>query len=502
MQLAKCVLCLLGYALLGVSFAGTLTGTPLPPAASAPAPSYVPNWPYDRCANGNLSGEVTANAKERIVSQFNNMVATHQIGVSTPSGFRTRFPAPNDLLTVSSCDDCAQVTYQFNKSQHFIVEGAQRLLAAGATTFKFSMTKKELEKLGITQATRFPSFLAFVTDPWLPWLQVLDMPFSTFQFWYEKGWVDRTRNATKVLDPYQQTYDVATYLLKRYNGTGKTFMFGEWKCDTQLWWPPANAGIAKPKFPYLKQPLNTATLEAIINIFSTQQKAVEDAKKDLAGRIQNVFAWFYAEVNMLPNASYVTCLTHAIPKIKPAVDYISYSLSTSPELIDSIPLMADRMSSALTIVNSFISPKPSVPGVRTFIGEFEYPLINWDGSPSLPTNTEALQARYALWQVASTIAWGSPYNMWWTFYDNTLVTNISTPRPRGFHLVTPEDKETILFKALQEYWKAATGYVAGWVDAKGHAPGDFAFRKWAVDKLVALSGVTDVPKPTVKSHGC
>ena len=348
---------------------------------------------------------------------------------------------------------------------------------------------------------QYSSFLDFVKDPRLPWLQVFDLPFSTFQFWYNpREWPD-PKDPSKFLDPYKQTYDVATYLLKRYNNTGKTFMFGEWKCDTQLWEPPASLGIAKPKFPHLSQSLNITRLQELTDRFSTQQRAVDNAKRDLAGKTQNVYAWFYAEVNMLPNASYATCLTHLIPKVKPVLDYLSYSLSTSPELTDSIPLMADRLSSAITIVNSFIPPKPSVPGVRTFVGEFEYPLLNHDGTPALPTTTEALQARYALWQVASTIAWGSAYNNWWTLYDNS-VTNTSTPKPKGYHLVTPENKETALYKALQEYWEAARAYVAGWMDAKGHGPGDFAFRKWAVDKLVALSGVNDVPKPTVKYHGC
>jgi hypothetical protein len=377
------------------------------------------------------------------------------------------------------------------------------MLAAGATTFKMGLNKPEARKstgLNIT-AELFPSIVDFVKDPRFPWLQVFDLPFPTFQFWYNTyGWPD-PKDPSKFLDPYKETYDLATYLLKRYNNTGKTFMFGEWKCDSQLWKAPPESGITSNKFPYLAQPLNTTTLQALIDKFSTQQKAVDDAKRDLAGKVQNVYAWYYAEVNMLPNASYPTCLTHAIPKVKPPLDFISYSLSTSPELTDSIPSMANELASALTVVNSFVPPKPNVPGVRTFVGEFEYSLLNPDGSPSLPTTTEALQARYALWQAASLIAWGSPYNNWWTLYDNTR-TNTSTPQPHGYHLVTPENRETILYKALQDYWKSARAYVAGWVDARGKAPGDFVFRKWAVDKLVALSGVTDVPKPTVKYHGC
>jgi hypothetical protein len=398
------------------------------------------------------------------------------------------------------------VKYQFNTSQHYIVEGAQRLLAAGATTFKFALARKELASLGINTTTPFPSFLAFVTDPKLPWLQVFDMPFSTFQFWYEWQWPVPTQNLTAMLDPYQQTYDVVTYLLKRYNNTGKIFMFAEWKADTQLWPPPANITVGLRNYPYLSQPLNTTLLQSIIERFSKQQKAVDDAKRDLAGKVQNVFVWFYAEVNMLPSANHATFLTHAIPKINPPVDFISFSLSTSPELRDSLPHMPERMSRTLTIVNSFIAPKPTVPGVRTFVSEFEYPIREFNRSSSYLTPTEALQARYALWQAACTIAWGSPYNMWWTFYDSTvqvvLPNATNSTLPRGFHLVTPENKETVLYKAMQEYWRASRAYVEGWIDAKGKAPGDFAFRKWAVDKLAELSGVTGLTKPIVKDHGC
>jgi len=415
---------------------------------------------------------VKGGAKDRIVSQFNNMVGTHQIGA----------------------------TYQFNKSQHFIIEGAQRILAAGSTTIKFALARKELASLGITPSTPFPSFLAFVTDPKLPWLHLLDMPFSTFQFWYDQKW-GNSSNSSKVSDPYQQTYDVATYLLKRYNNTGKTFMFSEWLADTQLYYPPANSvPINRQKYPYLLQPLDTTRLQLIINRFSLQQKAIDDAKRDLEAKVQNVFVWFNVEVNMLPTPAHPSISSHAIPKMQPPPDFVSFSTSTSPELTDSLPLMAKRMSTALTTVNSFIPPKPTVPGVRT-LSILEFPTLEYNGSASYPTSNETLQARYALWQMACTIAWGSPHNMWWTFYDNTA-TNTIPSKPQGFHLVTPENKDTVLYKALQEYWRASRRFVGGWVESKGKAPGDFAFRKWAVGKLAELSGVTGLPKPTVKDQGC
>ena len=72
----------------------------------------------------------------------------------------------------------------------------------------------------------------------------------------------------------------------------------------------------------------------------------------------------------------------------------------------------------------------------------------------------------------------------------------------GFTWSLQKTKKSFYSRLFRSIGRLRWGYVAGWVDAKGHAPGDLAFRKWAVDKLVALSGVTDVPKPTVKNHGC
>ena len=46
-------------------------------------PSYVPYWPYDRCSNKTSFTPLSDSERQRSIVEFNNMISTHQIGVST-----------------------------------------------------------------------------------------------------------------------------------------------------------------------------------------------------------------------------------------------------------------------------------------------------------------------------------------------------------------------------------------------------------------------------------
>jgi hypothetical protein len=88
--------------------------------------------------------------------------------------------------------------------------------------------------------------------------------------------------------------------------------------------------------------------------------------------------------------------------------------------------------------------------------------------------------------------------MWWAFYDNE---NTKSGGFRGYWLVDTGNRDTPLFRAYQQYYADAQDFVRSVLAATGKPPGDYAFRVWATNRLIQLSGKTDVWKPEVRYWG-
>lgn len=89
--------------------------------------------------------------------------------------------------------------------------------------------------------------------------------------------------------------------------------------------------------------------------------------------------------------------------------------------------------------------------------------------------------------------------LWWQMYDNELT---SRGNYRGYNLVDSKNKEMPLFIALKSYFADSQQYVRSVVAATNATPGDYAFRSWAVRRLVTLSGrAVTAPLPSVRYYG-
>lgn len=78
--------------------------------------------------------------------------------------------------------------------------------------------------------------------------------------------------------------------------------------------------------------------------------------------------------------------------------------------------------------------------------------------PCFPT----LQAQHALAVAAAAVSWGTPYALWWTFYDNTqTIQDYKTGvyQDRGFGLVDHDNKNTVLYNALLQYFVNADAWL-------------------------------------------
>jgi hypothetical protein len=111
---------------------------------------------------------------------------------------------------------------------------------------------------------------------------------------------------------YDEMFDFATYLLKTYNNSGKTFLIGNWEGDWLLL-SDYNRTAAPPQ----------EHLQNMTKWFQIRQKAVDDAKKAAASK--NVQLYHYIEVNLvLKGMKGEPCIASSVlPYVN--VDLVSYS---------------------------------------------------------------------------------------------------------------------------------------------------------------------------------
>uniref|UniRef100_A0A383VL34 Glycoside hydrolase family 42 N-terminal domain-containing protein n=1 Tax=Tetradesmus obliquus TaxID=3088 RepID=A0A383VL34_TETOB len=384
----------------------------------------------------------------------------------------------------------AMPLYQFT-SEHNVLEAARRLLQSGSTSFKFDLKNqrangkpiKELDKKG---------WLSIATHGELPYVTLFDMPFRHFLFW-----AGRTpapgRNITWTdidgIDVYKEMYRLVVWLLKRYNNSGKTFYIGHWEGDWCL------------RDTYNKSaPANPKKVQTMIKLLTDKQRAVDAAKKDNPWA-KNVFVWHYAEANLVEQSmkqgpGWASMVNTVIGAVRPVIDYVSISVG-GDSLREVNP--APALHKAMDFANQKLPAKPGVPGPRVFAGEFYFDMRNRDDNIAIYAPTPELQKQRGCWAAAAGVAWGAPHMLWWAFYDNEQTRSGAY---RGYWLVDNGNRDTPLFRAYQQYFSDAQEFVRSVMAATGKPPSDYGFRVWATERLIQLSGKTDVPtRPAVRYWG-
>eukprot|EP00879_Flechtneria_rotunda_P023895 GHRR01025305.1.p1 GENE.GHRR01025305.1~~GHRR01025305.1.p1 ORF type:complete len:319 (+),score=71.55 GHRR01025305.1:298-1254(+) len=317
------------------------------------------------------------------------------------------------------------------------------------------------------------------------------MPFRSFIFWAGRcAGPGRTIKQTDLdgIDVYKEMYKLAVYLLKRYNGSGKTFMIGHWEGD----WCIRDA-LNKELKP------NPQKVKDLVELLSDKQRAIDDAKRDNKC-VKDVHVWHYTEANLVEQSikegsGWVSVINTVVKQVKPAIDYVSVSVG-GDSLREVNPTVAFHKT--LDYAHRQLPYKRGVPEPRVFAGEYYFDLRNRDDAVAIYAPTPQLQKQRGCWAAASGVAWGAPYMMWWAFYDNERT---SSGNFRGYWLVDNGNRETPLFKAYQQYYKDANEFVRSVIAATGKPPGDYAFRVWATERLIQLSGRTNLWKPYVRYWG-
>lgn len=349
--------------------------------------------------------------------------------------------------------------YQFTKDTK-LVETAKIIHEIGSNTLKIALSKKYSKNhYGLPEREEIKS-VKDLAEKEPSFKTVLDMPFAYYHIWVYtfssgKSWTDGFTEEEQKKE-YREVYDLAKYLLKTYNGTGKTFLLGNWEGDWHL----------HPNYERNKDP-SPVRIKGMTDWYNVRQKAIDDAKKDV--KDTDVKVYHYAEVNLVQKGMKgKKCLINSVlPNTN--VDYLSYSSydTTNPFKGN----VKKELHKALDYMESKLPPKKGIKGKRVFIGEYGVPTVH-AGSPEK-------QDRYSRDVCVASLEWGCPFVMYWQVYCNEINKN----KHRGYWLIDNKNKKQPFFYTLRNYHSEMKKYVADFKKKNGRAPTDAEIRKKAIEVL-------------------
>jgi hypothetical protein len=291
--------------------------------------------------------------------------------------------------------------YQFTQ-QNVLVEAAHAMLQMGSDTLKFALGWGSRGQYGLVFDGSITDLMRQARDQ--PETRaVLDLPFRHIFVWAHAmtpaGGVTHWTSgltADNAAREYTEIYELTTYLLSNYSGTGKQFYLGHWEGD---WWllPNYNATVNP----------DPVRIQGMIDWLNVRQQAVDDARAAVPHH--NVGVFQYTEVNRVRDAmvngpANNLRLVNAVLPYVPALDYVSYSC------YDAQNLSATGLHATLDFIEAHLGTAKSalIPGRRVFIGEYGWGKAH-DSAGQEPVTRDFIR---------KVLNWGTPHILFWALYNN------------------------------------------------------------------------------------
>jgi hypothetical protein len=312
----------------------------------------------------------------------------------------------------------------------FLNEGADELLKLGTRTIKIWF------KADMNASYPFgPRFIAHASLVDLaktgPMRKLFAKPFTTYVLeTYAPGRSDhywkRGMTPEEVADERRQFRELARYLLKTYNGKGKTFILQHWEGD----WAIRNG------YDPNEVPSRTA-IDGMARWLNARQDGVEDARQSFFGTrfprpgSRRVGVYHAAEVNLVvPAMEGKTSVTNdVLPHTR--CDLYSYSSYETS-------IQGDRFLKALDHLSSK-APDSAIFGAKNlYVGEFGVPEREFGADFAVKSLKRTLE---------DGLRWGLRYLIYWQVYDNECkkIPAVREEECRGFWLITPTGRRSELY---------------------------------------------------------
>ena len=348
-----------------------------------------------------------------------------------------------------------------------ILEQAKQIRAMGSNVLKISLGPNSPKTYELEIAGKQTTTLdLFKSHP--DYRKVFDMDFKYIFAWvhtltgieWKKG---INKEQEKVL--YDEMFQFVTYLLKEYNGSGKTFLIGNWEGDWLLH-PNYNRNF-------------TPTKEHIDNMtkwFQIRQQAIDDAKKQSSTK--NVEIYYYVEVNLvLKGLKGEACIAQSIlPNVN--VDLVSYS---SYEAIKNRTYAEkkEQLQKVFDYLEKQLQPKPGLPfSRRVYIGEYGY--------HAKASDPESFKKQYEETREIMKISLelNLPFALHWQMYNNEYEP---TGESKQMSLINEEGKKMPLYHLHKKFYTEMNGYLNSYKAKHKCFPADADFRKKAIEVLDMVS---------------
>lgn len=351
--------------------------------------------------------------------------------------------------------------YQFTKDSK-LIEQAKQTRALGSNIFKTSITEKNLLAYGfkISDAKSTMDVVKLIPD----YDKIFEMDFKYYFFWVHTAtgirWKEGfNKEQEKIL--YNEMFDFTTYLLKKYNNSGKTFMIGNWEGDWLL------HGEGKKNI----EP-SQKTVENMTKWFHIRQRAISDAKEK--SNSKNVYVYNYIEVNLaVKGMEGKTCITKDIlPHVD--VDFVSYSSYESSKKKD-YQANRESLTKVLNYIEGQLKPKKGLPFKRrVFIGE--YGGHAFDDKPE--THLRQFDNVKDIMQIS--LEEDLPFALHWQLYNNEYSENGSS---KNMSLINEKGEKRPMYFLHQNYYKKLNEYLKDYKEQNKEYPNQEDFRIKALQVL-------------------
>nr|WP_294899153.1 hypothetical protein [uncultured Pedobacter sp.] len=357
-------------------------------------------------------------------------------------------------------------SYQFTNSNS-LIEQAQKVREMGSNILKISLAKNSTKIYGINEAIPSKTTLDLFSNN-APYKIACDLDFKYIFLWvHTLTNVDWKSNISatdeKVL--YDEMYNFATYLLNRYNNSGKTFLIGNWEGDWLL-----NANYDATATP------SATILNNMTKWFQIRQKAIDDAKA--ASTSKNVYMYHYIEANLVKKGmNGQPCVAQSvIPNVN--VDLISYSSYESLQG-NTYNIKKSDLTAAFNYLESKLKPKPSLPfSRRVFIGEYGY-----QADASQPaTLQQQFDKSKEIMKIALEL--NIPFALHWQMYNNEY--DDVTKASKQMSLINEQGVKTKLYYLHQSFYEKMNDYLKQEKLKNNAYPTSEQFRTKAIEVLSTL----------------
>jgi hypothetical protein len=354
--------------------------------------------------------------------------------------------------------------YKFT-SESKLFEQAQRIRVMGSNILKISLGPNSPKTYDLNIDKKITTTLdLFLSSP--EYKKVFDMDFKYIFSWVHtntginwKNGINETQE--KLL--YDEMFNFASYLLKEYNNSHKTFLIGNWEGDWMLL-PNYNRTMSPPK----------EHIQNMTKWFQIRQKAIDDAKK--ASGSKNVALYYYVEVNLvLKGLKGENCIASSIlSEVNP--DMVSYS---SYEAIKNRTYSEKKneLERVFDYLEKQLKPKSSLPfSRRVFIGEYGYQANISDPASFRKQYNETKDI------MKITLELNLPFALHWQMYNNEYGPDGDS---KQMSLIDETGKKMLLYHLHKNYFDHMNSFLKKFKMMNQVYPSDTAFRKEALQFLAA-----------------